>query len=215
VLRPGGAVNWLDRIEDWTAQMPQFIPRGGRALVVPALYQTLERGSGSEITAMSMRERIERQVKDVSRTLDYLETRTDIDPTMIAYMGVSAGSEYGAIYLAAENRFATAVLVAGGFHDEHMLDEPEEANPWHYAPRVSLPVLMINGEHDFTLPVELAQKPMFELLGTPAEHKRHVILDGGHITSNRTGMARETLAWLDRYVGRPEASDSDGVPSSR
>ena len=205
VLRPGGAVNWLERIEDWTAQMPEFIPRGGRALVVPALYQTLERGSSPDgVVGTSTRERVERQVKDVSRTLDYLETRPDIDPTKIAYLGVSAGSEYGAIYLAVEKRFATAVLVAGGFHDEHMLDEPEEANPWHYAPRLSLPVLMINGEHDFTLPVELAQKPMFELLGTPPGDKRHVILEGGHITSNRTGMARETLAWLDRYVGEPE-----------
>ena len=209
VLRPGGAVNWLERVEDWTARMPEFIPRGGRALVVPALYQTLERGSGVEISGVSMRERIERQVKDVSRTIDYLETRPDIDPTKIAYMGVSAGSEYGAIYLAVERRFATAVLVAGGFHDEHMLDEPQEVNPWHFAPRVSLPVLMINGEHDFTLPVELAQKPMFELLGTPPEDKRHVVLEGGHITSNRTGMARETLAWLDRYVGEPGDIEPD------
>ena len=152
---------------------------------------------------MSMRERIERQVKDVSRTLDYLETRPDIDPTKIAYMGVSAGSEYGAIYLAVERRFATAVLVAGGFHDEHMLDEPEEVHPWHYASRVSLPVLMINGEHDFTLPVELAQKPMFELLGTSPEHKQLILYETDHWIDRRE-LIKESLAWLDKYMGPVE-----------
>ena len=40
---------------------------------------------------------------------------------------------------------------------------------------------------------------MFDLLGTPPEHKRHVIADGVHYVP-RTTLIRETLAWLDRYL---------------
>jgi hypothetical protein len=41
---------------------------------------------------------------------------------------------------------------------------------------------------------------MFRLLGTPPEHKQHLVFDGGHVVGgeNRT---KETLAWLDRYLG--------------
>jgi hypothetical protein len=41
---------------------------------------------------------------------------------------------------------------------------------------------------------------MFELLGTPAEHKKRMVFPGGHSVP-RTEMIRESLAWLDRYLG--------------
>ena len=41
---------------------------------------------------------------------------------------------------------------------------------------------------------------MFELLGTPAEHKKRLIFPGGHSVP-RTEMIKESLAWLDRYLG--------------
>jgi dienelactone hydrolase len=202
VLRPGGAVNWMSSLDEWVAFLPEFIPRSSRALVVPALYGTLERrpDSQSAITSSS-RDRLTRQVIDIRRTVDYLATRGDIDFDRLAYIGISAGAEYGPAYLAMEPRFRTAILIAGGFHDEHMLGEPREINPWHYAPRVTTPVLMINGDADFTVPIETAQKPMFELLGTAPEHKRHVVLEGGHVTSDQTAIIREALAWLDEYLG--------------
>jgi pimeloyl-ACP methyl ester carboxylesterase len=99
-----------------------------------------------------------------------------------------------------------AVFIAGGFHDEHMLAEPRDQVPWHFAPRVRVPTLMVNGENDFTLPLNLAQKPMFELLGTDPEHKRHVVLEGGHIPFDTNAAIRETLAWLDRYLGPVEGN---------
>ena len=59
---------------------------------------------------------------------------------------------------------------------------------------------MLNGEFDFFFPVETAQKPMFDLLGTPPEHKRRITYPGGHSVP-RVEMIKETLAWLDRYLG--------------
>jgi hypothetical protein len=52
------------------------------------------------------------------------------------------------------------------------------------------------------LPLEEAQKPLFERLGTPAEHKRHVVFDAGHAADYPRGQViREVLGWLDKYLG--------------
>ena len=70
----------------------------------------------------------------------------------------------------------------------------------HYAPRVTVPNLMLNGRYDYAFPVETTQLPMFELLGTPTEHKRHVLFDSYHVVP-RNGGIKEVLDWLDEYLG--------------
>jgi len=65
---------------------------------------------------------------------------------------------------------------------------------------VTQPTLILNGELDFFFPSETSQRPMFELLGTPAEHKKRLVFPGGHSVP-RTEMIRESLEWLDRYLG--------------
>jgi hypothetical protein len=44
---------------------------------------------------------------------------------------------------------------------------------------------------------------LFDTLGTPAADKRHALFDYGHCSPPRADLLRETLVWLDRYVGRP------------
>jgi hypothetical protein len=51
------------------------------------------------------------------------------------------------------------------------------------------------------MPFDFAQKPLFEMLGAPADRKRHARLEGGHIPSNRLEIIREVLDWLDRQLG--------------
>ncbi|MBT8479439.1 MAG: SUMF1/EgtB/PvdO family nonheme iron enzyme, partial [Gemmatimonadetes bacterium] len=202
LFRPGAAVNLLTRVDDFIVFLPRYVPRSGRAVVVPALYGTLGRQDPDGLT-----DRLMRQVQDMMRTVEYLKTRDDIDADRIAYVGLSAGGEYGPCYVANLPDLKAAVLMAAGYHDAHMLDEPRDQVPWNFAPRVTQPVLMINTDNDFTLPYELAQKPMFDQLGTPPEDKRHVIVEGGHIPFDQTEVIRETLDWLDRYLGpvaRPE-----------
>jgi pimeloyl-ACP methyl ester carboxylesterase len=70
----------------------------------------------------------------------------------------------------------------------------------NYLPRVQTPVLMLNGRHDNTFPLETAAKPMFDLLGTAPDKKRHVIAGGVHYVPRNT-LIGETLAWLDRHLG--------------
>ena len=42
---------------------------------------------------------------------------------------------------------------------------------------------------------------MLDLIGTPPEHKRHVIFEAGHLPLPRAEMLKEILAWLDKYQG--------------
>ena len=41
---------------------------------------------------------------------------------------------------------------------------------------------------------------MYRLLGTPKDQKRHVVYETGHDIP-RAGTIKETLDWLDRYLG--------------
>ena len=49
-----------------------------------------------------------------------------------------------------------------------------------------------------------AQRPLFEGLGTPSAHKKHVLYPGGHeiFVTQRNQIVQEVVGWLDRYVGR-------------
>ena len=73
----------------------------------------------------------------------------------------------------------------------------------HYAARVEIPVLMVNGMYDSTFPVESSQKTLFEFLGTPPEHKKHVLFPAGHVVFSlyRNQAIGEILDWLDTYLG--------------
>ncbi len=89
------------------------------------------------------------------------------------------------------------VLISPGFY---ILKRFPTADQINFAPRVRIPVLMLNGRFDFIFSVGSSQEPMFRFLGTPVEHKRRVVYDSGHDIP-RGEMIKETLNWLDRYLG--------------
>jgi hypothetical protein len=60
--------------------------------------------------------------------------------------------------------------------------------------------------------VDTAQRPLFELLGTPAADKRHVVFESGHALALRD-IARQMLPWLDRYLGPVQSPGSDVAPA--
>jgi hypothetical protein len=62
---------------------------------------------------------------------------------------------------------------------------------------------LLSGRDDFEFPLETSQIPMFHLLGAPEKDKRHIVCDSGHIVP-RLDMIKETLDWLDRYLGPVE-----------
>lgn len=80
------------------------------------------------------------------------------------------------------------------------LPQPE-VDPLNFAPRVRIPTLMINGRQDFTYPLKTASEPLFRMLGTPPDQKRHWLFDGGHIPPRWQDLIKESLDWYDRYLG--------------
>jgi eukaryotic-like serine/threonine-protein kinase len=69
---------------------------------------------------------------------------------------------------------------------------------------------MINGRYDFASPLETNQQPLFRLLGSKPGDKKHVLFDSGHVPP-WPDVVRETLDWLDRYLG-PVATGSQAPP---
>ena len=53
--------------------------------------------------------------QDLRRTVDYLSARKDVDPSRIAFYGLSLGAQLAPVALVAEPRLRTGVLLAGGF----------------------------------------------------------------------------------------------------
>ena len=104
------------------------------------------------------------------------------------------------ILTALEPRLKTTVLQGTG-----MYETTPEIDPLNYAPRLRIPTLMLNGRYDFETPLKTAQRPLFDLLGSPAEHKRHTVFEKGHALPVEDA-AREILPWLDRYLGHVDAS---------
>ena len=177
----------------------EFLVRAGRAVLVVAVQGTLERGpSPLFVGPNQMRDRLLQWSKDVQRSIDYLETRPEIDAKKLAFYAISYSASVSPTLLALEPRFKAAVLVSAG------TDAPTatEVDPWNYAPRVKVPVLMLNGRDDFIDPMERSQIPFLRALGTAEKDKRHILFDGGHVNLQfRMDLIGEILRWLDQYLG--------------
>jgi dienelactone hydrolase/predicted Ser/Thr protein kinase len=183
-----------------------FIVKNGRAVLYPVYKGTFERGDpafffplhDTGTNSHSFSEFLIQLVKDFERCIDYLAARKDIDSKKIAYYGLSWGGMIGAIIPAVEDRLKASVLLAGGFEPQQ--EWRPEVSQINYVTRVKTPTLMINGKYDLTLRLETEIKPMFDLLGTPAKDKRLVLSESDH-GPLRNDYIKETLAWLDKYLG--------------
>jgi serine/threonine protein kinase/dienelactone hydrolase len=181
-----------------------FIVKNGRAALYPVYKGTFERGEPALIPihigadSHLYTEFLIQVVKDLKRCIDYLETRQDIDSRKLAFYGMSWGGALGAIIPAVEERVKASVLVGGALLGRGR----PEANQINYVTRVNTPTLMLNGKYDSAVgtSLETGIKPMFDLLGTSAEHKQLKVYETDHIPP-RNEFIKETLAWLDRYLG--------------
>jgi serine/threonine protein kinase/dienelactone hydrolase len=198
---PGSGVISTRSSETVDAGRIDFVVTTGRAMILPIYKGTYERGgellSDYASETAQHRDYVTMWVKDLARALDYVETRPDLDASRIAYYGISWGGALGAILPAVEKRIKCNVLYVAGLGFQRALPEVDVIN---YIGRVKQPTLILNGELDFFFPAETSQKPMFELLGTPEADKKRLVFPGGHSVP-RTETIRESLAWLDRYLG--------------
>ncbi len=185
-----------------------FIVMSGRALVYPVYKYTYGRSDPRVTSARpeptrAYTTRVQQLASDARRALDYLETRPDIDASRLAYYGLSWGGQIGPIIMALDPRIKAGVLLMGGLGLGGGESAPE-VDSFNFAPRVRVPVLMLNGDQDFIFPLQTSQQPLFQALGTPSADKKHVLYPGGHeiFVTQHSQIVHEVVGWLDRYVGR-------------
>jgi dienelactone hydrolase len=181
-----------------------YILKGGRAVVLPIWARTYERWSPSSQDPAAQNDR-QRAIailwhRDVVEALNYMENLQELSSEKVAYMGYSFGAGWiGQIVSALEPRIATSIFVSGG------LVHSREQNPFidgiNFVPRITQPVLQLNGQYDHLFPYEESAVRHFNLLGTPSEQKKLVTYDAGHIGFPENQMVAEIADWLDTYQG--------------
>lgn len=199
VFFPGSDAIYVRSSRELWLRMVDFYIRSGRVVVYPIYQGTYERGTGQNPSGPVERRdlRIQR-AKDVRRTLDYLETRQDIDQRRIVAYGFSLGCSVLPLVLATDDRFAVAVMLAGGLSSSPMLPEADVRN---FLSRVRTPLIHLAGKNDFIFPPETSQLPYFRLVGSDPSRKRFVGFEGGHIPSDFNLLVREILTFTDQHLG--------------
>lgn len=198
-----------DNIEDYY-EFPiflEYIVKSGRAVLFPVCQGTFERRSNTKAyihrgeESHQYTEFISQVIKDYRRSIDFLQTRSDIDGTKIAFYGMSWGPFIGTILTTVDPRIKANVFVSGGLRG----NARPEANLNNFVARVRIPTLMLNGKYDSVFPVDLFILPMFESLSTPKKDKKLILFDTDHIPPH-DGMVTETLGWFDKYLGKVKTS---------
>jgi pimeloyl-ACP methyl ester carboxylesterase len=160
--------------------------------------------------------------KPVAATLDFLESRRDLDLTRVGLAGVSLGGYYAPRAAAYETRVKAAVGISGPFdlaacwetmpqptretvrHHTGAADQQEarakaaELNLYDAAPRLDRPYLAITGRHDRLIPWEQTKRQADE-----APAGQFVIYeDGNHVCNNLPYLYRPLTAdWLRETLG--------------
>jgi formylglycine-generating enzyme required for sulfatase activity/dienelactone hydrolase len=172
-----------------------FMLRAGWAVAMPILEGTFHRGNGQFVSVRTVagRDLLIRQVREMRRMMDYLETRQDIDPDSFIYYGFSWGGFLGPMALAVEPRLKLGILNQAGL----TYPGSGDMHPINYLPRVRQPVLQFNGRYDTNFRFEDSAKPFFDALGSKS--KKHVVEPTTHFVPHSVVIG-ETLAWLDEYL---------------
>src|SRR5260370_2598081 len=124
--------------------------QSGRAVMYPVYKGSYERGTGAIWNGLSgERDVIVQWRKDLGRSIDYLETRPDIDVKRLAFYGFSLGAFFGPILTQVDSRFKASVLLGGGLDPEIPLPELD-AVP--YLPRNHVPTLLLPTPDNYTVP---------------------------------------------------------------
>jgi len=194
IFWPGGYAPFMSSSEDGRNTLDysywDYLVKDGRAVFYPILKGTFERGGSADLVPDDSMANCIPPAKDIFRSLDYLETRSDIQKDRIGYLGFSWGATAGPFVCAVEKRIKVEVLLGGG------LDFPEMLG---FVSRCSTPTQMVNGRQDGYAE---RQAPMFNALALPADRKNHVVFPSDHsLVGFEKDVMKVNLEWFDRFLG--------------
>ena len=174
--------------------------KSGRAVFAVVLRGYNERPYSADYKAspgrsVEYRKEMVNRVTDWRRGLDYLATRSEIDSSRIAFLGLSNGANLGIILTAIENRYRSVALIGSGMR-KNWLNWIAEANMINFAPHIRPPKLMLTGRYDEAHPLKTEAEPTFKLLREP---KRLVVSESGHVPPPEI-FAPIINNWLDETL---------------
>ena len=150
----------------------------GYALIIPIYYSTWNRRKTINTwwanESDEYKETIVKIGKDFKRSIDYIETRNDMNIKNLSYMGYSWGAITSSILLAIDERVKSAFLAAGGIQ---LPKGKKEISPALFARRVNVPIMHIYGKSDGFFTYDDSFKPWKKLIGTKAEDLQVIELD--------------------------------------
>jgi uncharacterized protein len=162
---------------------------------------------------------------DLRRAVDYLQTRKEIDPKRISYLGFSMGGILGSIVCGVDDRIQSPILALAGGNWKvmgetsklpaaenarkafaagapNMVSVLEPLDPVRWVGQISpRPVLFINGNADTVVPVA-AGKALQEAAGPG---KEVFIYKGDHVPQGieLTRVLGRISSWLDAHLKKP------------
>jgi dienelactone hydrolase len=141
-------------------------------------------------TNAQLRDLIYQAALEHRRLLDYLATRSDIDTLRIGALGLSLGGMISFQLATVEPRIRS--IVPGL---TPLQDIPDLVWPGHFAPRVTVPTLMLMGRTD---PFYTALQTERLLESIPAKDKQLIWYDVGHRLPE--DYAAAALQWFQRHL---------------
>lgn len=193
---------WLNPVElGW---MHQALLAQGRAICFPIYKGQFFRNEGYNWRqgGISLRDNTVSAAKDLSRVLDYLRTRDDIDHQAIAYLGDSYGAAFGPLMCACGPVFSGAILVAGGLCDPEVIFEesvPPEVDPFNYLRLMNTPTLLLTNRLDAIFPRNVSQVPFVEGIGSASKEWHEY--DTVHGAFPLGEVVKLTDEWCSRVMG--------------
>jgi formylglycine-generating enzyme required for sulfatase activity/dienelactone hydrolase/predicted Ser/Thr protein kinase len=205
IFFPGGDKFYVSSSEDIGPEILDFLLVGGRAVFYPVYLSSFERRDGFDFVSFqnknSLRDHYLKWSRDLGRSIDYLETRAEINKNKLAFAGYSWGGVIGPVLLAVEPRIKAGIFEAGGFMTGTWCkEEAPEADAVNFAPRVRVPILMLNGRYDFVRLFQEGQNLLYGYLGTPREDIVRKTYETDH-DAPRLERIKEVTAFLDKYLG--------------
>lgn len=150
---------------------------------------------------------ITQTVFDLRRTVDFIETRKELDSDRIGYYGISLGGVTGTIFCGVEDRIKVPVIaLAGGqlnlmFKEEGLSDEVKDfvsiIEPLNFVEQISpRPFLMLNAKND-----EVVPPMMSKLLFKKAKDPKDIIwYDAKHRNAPLAEIYGDGLNWFNTHL---------------
>ncbi|MCS7465412.1 SUMF1/EgtB/PvdO family nonheme iron enzyme, partial [Stieleria sp. ICT_E10.1] len=147
----------------------------GRVVCWPVYKGTLERTDGfrPKLSQHRKLEFVVQQTKDLSRAVDFMQQRPELNMEELAYIGWSRGGGLGSAFVVLEPRIRACVLMSGGLWTSPIL----ELDIRNYAPLVNVPALLMNGRYDRGF--EKNRIPLFNAIGS--NDKQFIEYESGHL----------------------------------